>query len=638
MKNENIMKGIWKQEFIGEVLENNPHADIMLISKAYDFALAAHSGQKRLSGDDYFEHVLTVAYILADMHMDSETIAAAFLHDVLEDTKTNKEQLQREFGKAVTSIVEGVTKKIVLKSTAEDRAENIRKILLATIKDSRVILVKLADRLHNMRTLKYLSQEQQREIAKETLEVYVPIAYKLGMYRVKSELEDLCLRFIEPGIYQELKARVSKKKEEREKEVKKIVTAVKKLLDDNNLPAGVVGRAKNFYGIYKKMLNKKIPFEDVRDLSAIRVITTSGENCYKILNAIHSKWTPILNRFDDYITNPKPNLYRSLHTEVLFDNKPVEVQIRTLEMHHIAEEGIAAHWRYKNTERDKQFDRKIAWLKQILEWRGSESAKDLVESLKVDMFKDEIYVLTPKGDPIHLPEKATPIDFAYAVHTEIGNNCKAAKVNGNIVPLHHELNPGDVVEIVTSKDAKPSRQWLKIAKTNFAREKIRKALGISSEDIAKKQDEALTPAEIIQRIDAKGAKASLLQLPKCCYLKYGEAAFGYKSKDAHLIIHHYTCENLRSLPQARLVKLDWKPEKKQLTSLIIEITDRVGIFADILNTLTGHMLKVESVNTKTARNKLYVNFEISGITSPEQQGEMVKKLKAIRNVVSVKAA
>ena len=637
MKNVIVAKGVGKKEFIDKVLEHNPHADVVLIGKAFDYALAAHAGQKRLSGDDYFEHVLNVAYVLADMHMDSETIAAAFLHDVLEDTKITKEQLQREFGKAVTSIVEGVTKKIALKSTPEDRAENIRKILLATIKDSRVILVKLADRLHNMRTLKYLSHEQQREIAQETLEVYVPIAYKLGMYRVKSELEDLCLRFIEPGIYQELKFRVAKKQDEREKEVKKIVAAVKKLLDENNLPAAVMGRAKNFYGIYKKMLAKKIPFEEVRDLSAIRVITTTTDNCYKTLNLIHAKWTPIVNRFDDYITNPKPNLYQSLHTEIMFDHKPVEVQIRTVTMHHIAEEGIAAHWRYKDTERDKHFDRKIAWLKQILEWRSSESAKDLVESLKVDMFKDEIYVLTPKGDPIHLPEKATPIDFAYAVHTEIGNKCKAAKVNGSIVPLDHELNPGDVVEIITAKDAKPSRQWLNIVKTGFAKEKIRKALGINRE-LAKKEGDILTSAEIMEKIDLQGVKSSHLQLPKCCYLKYGEGAFGYKSKDGHLIIHHNSCENLKALPQNKLIKLDWKAEQKQLTSLIIEIVDRVGIFAEILNTLTAQMLKVESVNTKTSRNKLYVSFEISGVTSAQQQEELVKKIKAIRNVVSVKAA
>ncbi len=637
MKNENIAKEMGKKEFVEQVVANNPRADTALIGKAYDFAMSAHAGQKRISGDEYFEHVLNVAYILSGMHMDSETIAAALLHDVIEDTKTTKEHLKREFGSAVASIVEGVTKKIALKTTPEDRAENIRKVLLATIKDIRVILVKLADRLHNMRTLKYLPQGQQREIARETLEIYVPVAYKLGMYRVKSELEDLCLRFLEPGIYMELKARIAKKKEEREKEVKKVVAAVKRLIEENSIPAAVAGRAKNFYGIYKKMLAKKIPFEEVRDLSAIRVITTSTENCYKALNAIHSKWTPILNRFDDYIANPKPNMYQSLHTEVLFEGKPVEVQIRTLEMHHIAEEGIAAHWRYKKTEKDRQFDRKVAWLKQVLEWRSSESAKDFVESLKVDMFKDEIYVLTPKGDPIHLPEKATPIDFGYAVHTEIGNHCKAAKVNGSIVPLDYELSPGDVVEIITSKDAKPSRQWLKFVKTNFAREKVRRALGISAEDTGKKGWEVLTPAEILEKIDAKEIKHSLLQAARCCYLKIDEKPVGYKAKDGHVIIHHSKCENVKALPEGKLIKLSWKEEPKQRTSLMIELVDRVGIFAEILNTLTAAMAKVESVNTKTAGNKLYVNFEVSGIGS-ESQEELVKKLKAIRNVVGVKAA
>lgn len=636
MKNENLASGMGKEGFLKHVLANNPKANTALIGRAYDFAQAAHSGQKRMSGEDYFQHALNVAHILAEMHMDSETIAAALLHDVIEDTKTTKEQVKREFGNAIASIVEGVTKKIALKTTGEDRAENIRKILLASIKDIRVILVKLADRLHNMRTLKYLTQGQQREIAQETLEIYVPIAYKLGMYRMKSELEDLCLRFLEPGIYQELKARVAKKKEEREREVKRIVAAVKKLLDDNNIPAAVVGRAKNFYGIYKKMLAKRISFEEVRDLSAIRVITTSADNCYKALNLIHSKWTPILNRFDDYITSPKPNMYQSLHTEVLFDNRPAEVQIRTLAMHHVAEEGIAAHWRYKGTQRDRQFDRKVAWLKQILEWRSSESAKDFVESLKVDMFRDEIYVLTPKGDPIHLPEKATPIDFAYAVHTEIGNKCKAAKVNGSIVPLDYELSPGDVVEIITSKDAKPSRQWLAIAKTGFAKEKIRRALGIAGEDTARKEGHALTAAEIIGKIDAKGIKASLLQVPKCCYLKYGEPAAGYKSKDGHVIIHHRNCENIKELPQNKLIELGWKEERKRITSLMIEIVDRIGIFADILNTLTSQMLKVESVNTKSTRNKLYLSFEISGINGAAQQEELAKKLKSVRNVVSVK--
>lgn len=634
MKNDSL-SNVGKKEFLDHILANNSHANLALIGKAYDFAQAAHAGQKRMSGDEYFEHVVNVAYILAGMHSDSETIAAALLHDVLEDTKARKEQLKKEFGGAVASIVEGVTKKIALEN-GEDRAENIRKILLATIKDIRVILLKLADRMHNMRTLKYLPQEQQREIARETLEIYVPVAYKLGMYRIKSELEDLCLRFLEPGIYQELKGRVSKKKEEREREVKKIVVAVKRLLDDSKIDAAVIGRAKNFYSIYKKMLNKKIPFEDVRDLSAVRIITKTTHDCYRIMNLIHSKWTPILNRFDDYIQNPKPNMYQSIHTEIMFDNKPVEVQIRTWEMHHIAEEGIAAHWRYKDTERDKQFDRKIAWLKQILEWRSSESAKDLVESLKVDMFKDEIYVLTPKGDPIHLPEMATPIDFAYAVHTEIGNTCKAAKVNGNIVPLDYELSPGDVVEIMTAKDAKPSRQWMKTAKTGFAREKIRKALGIGHEETGKKEA-TLSPSELLARIDTLGIRQSLLQAPRCCHIKEGQPIVGYKAKDGHVIVHYSGCENVKSLPQNRLTRLGWAQDKNPgASSLTIELVDRVGILAEILNTLTAQMLNVVSVNSKTTKSKLYVNFEISGISNAAQQEEITNRLKGIKNVVNVK--
>src|SRR3989338_867669 len=634
MKNENLVMGVGKREFLEQVLVNNPRADTSLISRAYDFAAAAHSGQKRVSGEEYFQHVLNVASILSGMHMDSETIAAALLHDVLEDTRTAKEKLKREFGSAVAGLVEGVTKKIAITATPEYRAENIRKVLLATIKDVRVILLKLADRLHNMRTLKYLGPLQQREIAQETLEVYVPIAYKLGMYRIKSELEDLCLRFLEPGIYQELKARVVKKKEEREREVKKIVTAVRKVIEANNLPdTVVVGRAKNFYSIYKKMLSKKIPFEEVRDLSAIRVITTTPETCYRALNIIHSKWTPILNRFDDYIANPKPNMYQSLHTEVLFDGKPVEVQIRTLNMHHIAEEGIAAHWRYKDTERDRQFDRNVAWLKQIMEWRGSENAKKPVESLKVDMFRDEIYVLTPKGDPIHLPEKATPVDFAYAVHTEIGNTCKAAKVNGGIVSLDYELSPGDVVEIMTSKTSRPSRQWLGFAKTGFAREKIRRALGIPSDDSWKKSWEALTAAEAAGKLDLKGIKPSLVKIPKCCRLIPGEPVMGYRSRDGHLIVHHHACEKILEMQHDRVVKIGWKGEKKPAIALMVEINDRVGIFADLLNTLTTDMVKVESVNPKTYKGKLYVNFEVSGIADLDA---LISRIKAVRSVLSVK--
>jgi GTP diphosphokinase / guanosine-3',5'-bis(diphosphate) 3'-diphosphatase len=633
MINESIVKNVGKGIFIERVLENNPRANTKLIEQAYDFAMTAHSGQKRVSGDEYFEHVMNVAYILADMHMDSETVAAALLHDVLEDTKVSKKQLEKLFGKSITGLVEGVTKTISLKTTPEDRAENIRKVLLATIKDIRVIFLKLADRLHNMRTLKFLSPEKQKEISRETLEVYVPIAYKIGMYRIKSELEDLCMRFLEPELYQELKNKISKKKEVRDKEVKRIVSAVNSLLVKNKMPVRVFGRAKNFYSIYKKMRKKEIPFEEIRDLYAIRVVTVSPENCYKILSLVHSKWTPIPNRFDDYISHPKPNMYQSLHTEILFDNKPVEVQVRSLSMHHVAEEGLAAHWRYKDTERDKQFDRKITWLKQILEWRSSESAKDFVESLKVDMFKDEIYVMTPKGDAVHLPEKATPIDFAYAVHTEIGSKCRAAKVNGAIVPLDYELSPGDVVEIITSKVPKPSRQWLRSAKTAFARNKIRKLLGIKGDEA---RNVVLTSVEILSKLDLKDVKKSLYQVPGCCDIKYRSRVVGIKSKDGHITLHHKGCDGIKPGHKSKLIKFSWMPETEKYSSLIVEITDRVGIFADLLNTITSEHIKVESVNTKSAKHNLLISFEISGLIDVKQKNDLNKKLKSISNVESVR--
>ncbi|MBI2137611.1 bifunctional (p)ppGpp synthetase/guanosine-3',5'-bis(diphosphate) 3'-pyrophosphohydrolase, partial [Candidatus Woesearchaeota archaeon] len=406
---ELLSEGLNKEQFLNAIISYNPKADMKKISAAYDFAKNAHQGQKRRSGEDFFSHAKECAYLVAMMKLDTNAICAALLHDVLEDTKTKPETLESQFGTETLQLVEGVTKEPSNRAMHNYRAENIRKILLATAKDVRVIMIKLADRLHNMRTLKYLPQESQKEIAKETLEIYVPIAYKLGMYRLKSELEDLCLKHLQPEIYQQLKQKIAKKKNRREREVAKVIHAVRKLLGEKGIDARVSGRAKNFYGIYKKMIKKGLRFEEIRDLSAVRVIVKDAENCYSALEAIHSKWKP-LKEYDDYIKNPKPNLYQSLHTDITFDNKPIEVQIRTQEMHHIAEEGIAAHWQYKETERDKKFDRKISWLKQIMDWRSKETAQDLVESFKIDIFKDEIIVMTPKGDSIPLPEKATPVD------------------------------------------------------------------------------------------------------------------------------------------------------------------------------------------------------------------------------------
>ncbi len=622
---ELLTEGMSKEQFLEQVLSYNPNADIKKITAAYDFATEAHRGQKRESGKDFFSHVKDVAYFVATIKLDTDAICAALLHDVLEDTDTKPEVIERLFGKTVLQLVEAVTKEFSNSAMEHSRAENIRKILLATAKDVRVILIKLADRLHNMRTLKYLPLPSQKEIAKETLEIYVPIAYKLGMYRIKSELEDLCLKHLQPEIYQQLKSKIATKKIERERDVQKIIRAVRRLLGEKNVNARVSGRAKNFYSIYKKMIKKGLRFEDIRDLSAIRIIVPNTDECYKALETIHRKWQPIDGRFDDYIKNQKPNLYQSLHTEIIFDKRPVEVQIRTHDMHHVAEEGIAAHWQYKETERDKRFDRKIGWLKQILDWRQAESAQELVESFKIDIFRDEIYVLTPKGDPLPLPEKATPVDFAYAVHTEIGNHCKAAKVNGKIQPLDHELDAGDVVEIITAKNAKPSRQWLQFAKTNFAREKIRKAVGITTE-----------PAKVSRRIttaeDIIAPDNIPLRLQKCCYIRLGEDIAGIKNKDA-LQVHSRYCEVVRNVADDKKVKLTWKHHERS-KQIELDIKDRTGIFADILSTLTMNDIKVNSVDTKAAKHTLRVKLDVS--SDEEHLAKALPRLKQVKDVISVK--
>ena len=376
------------------------------------------------------------------------------------------------------------------------------------------------------------------------------------------------------------------------------------------------------------MIKKNIAFEEVRDLSAIRIILESPDDCYKVLEAIHSKWEPVKSGFDDYIKSPKPNMYQSLHTDVVFDKKTVEVQIRTHNMHHVAEEGIAAHWQYKDTERDKKFERKISWLKQILDWRSNETAHDLVESFKIDIFKDEIYIVTPKGDPIPLPEKSTPVDFAYAVHSEVGDRCKAAKVNGNIQPLDYELKSGDVVEIVTAKNAKPSRQWLNFAKTTFAREKIRKAIGITGETLKRPNKRISMPTDILSN------ESLPMRLQKCCYIRYEESIIGQKFKDA-VHVHSRFCEQVKKIPEDKKVKLWWKQEERK-KELEIELKDRSGIFADILSTLTTDDIRVRSINTKAAKNSLRLMLQISG--DDEKLGKVIPRLKQVRNVIRVKAS
>jgi len=458
-----------------------PQADLNLIKKAFRYSAKAHREQKRYSGEPYTSHLLEVAKILADLELDMITIVAGILHDVIEDTDTPLSTVKEEFGEEIAMLVNGVTKlsKISFKTREEQQAENFRKMFLAMAEDVRVILIKLADRLNNMRTLQYIPPHKRVKVARETLEIYVPIANRLGISRIQWELEDLSLRYLEPTKYKGVVNRIAKNRLERESYVESIKDIIKKEIQKVNIEAEIQGRPKNIYSIYKKMENGEKEFFQIYDLIAIRMICNSIRDCYAILGLLHSIWKPMPGRFKDYIAMPKSNMYQSLHTTVVTPKgEPLEIQIRTWEMHKTAEYGIAAHWKYKekvDLKKDKKLEERLSWLRQILEWQKDlKDPKEFMENLKIGLFQDEVFTFTPKGDVKILPSGSTPIDFAYLIHTDVGHRCMGAKVNKKIIPLDYKLKSGDIVEILTSKSSRgPSRDWLKIAKTSGAKNRIR---------------------------------------------------------------------------------------------------------------------------------------------------------------------
>ncbi|MBP3656892.1 MAG: bifunctional (p)ppGpp synthetase/guanosine-3',5'-bis(diphosphate) 3'-pyrophosphohydrolase [Clostridia bacterium] len=467
-------------ELIGTMIKYHPEANVELVKKAYAFAEKAHEGQMRKSGEPYFVHPLIVAGILAKLMLDAPTIAAGLLHDTVEDCESvTQELITKEFGQEVSLLVDGVTKlkRLDFSSKVEQQAESIRKMILAMSKDIRVVLIKLADRTHNMRTLKSQPPESQKRIAQETLDIYAPLAHRLGVYKIKQELEDLCLRYLDPEGYQNLIVKVGMKRAEREANIRGVIGTLSDKIKEMNIRYEIDGRPKHFYSIYRKMVLQQKPFEQIFDLIAIRVLVDSVQDCYAVLGIVHTLWKQVPNRFKDYISTPKPNMYQSLHTTVVGENgMPFEVQIRTYEMHRIAEYGIAAHWRYKEGKQVADgLDNKLYWLRQILDWQNdTRDSEEFIKSLKVDLFSDEVFVFTPKGEIIDLPRGATPIDFAYRIHSAVGNKCVGAKVNGRIVTLDTPLDTGDFVEIITQQSSKgPSRDWLKIVKTSQAKSKIR---------------------------------------------------------------------------------------------------------------------------------------------------------------------
>lgn len=466
-------------EFFKKINSIYSEEEAKMIEKAYFFAEDAHHNQKRASGEDYFTHPFNVAQILISLSMDANTIMAAFLHDVLEDTPVSASDIKKEFGAEVLGLVEGVTKldKIEFKSHEEEQAENFKKIFVSMAKDIRVIIIKLADRLHNMRSLNFLSKERQLRMANETLEIFAPLAGRLGISNIKCELEDLCLKYIDPESYEYLIINIDVKLSERKNFVAKVVDELKEILLESNIKGDVYGRPKHFYSIYKKMKNKGKTLEQIYDLTAVRVLVNSVDECYELLGKIHKRWSPMPGRIKDYIAMPKENMYQSLHTTVVTTFGQIfEIQIRTYEMNNIAEYGIAAHWQYKEKrESADSFDKRLSWIREVMEWQGGlKDSKEFLESIKDDIYNAELLVFTPKGKVINLVAGSTAVDFAYRIHTEVGHKCVGVKINGKIMPISTVLNVGDVVEILTSNNSKgPSWDWLKIAKSSGARAKIK---------------------------------------------------------------------------------------------------------------------------------------------------------------------
>ncbi len=495
------------ENLLDKIKKNCHNVDIDMIKKAFCYAEKAHKHQKRESGEPYIIHPLAVAEILADLGMDTSTICAGLLHDVIEDTDCSYDDAVSMFNEEIANLIDGVTKLTKLgemeyKTKEEQQADNVRKMLLAMAKDIRVIIIKLSDRLHNMRTLKYVPKEKQKRKAKETLDIYAPLAHRLGISKIKWELEDLCFRYLHEEEYYNLVHDIAEKRVERESYIESIVKDLYEKLDSSGIDSDIDGRPKHFYSIYRKMVNKNKSLEEIFDLTAVRILVNSVKDCYAALGIVHTIYRPIPGRFKDYIAMPKPNMYQSLHTTVIGpQGKTFEIQIRTFEMHKTAEYGIAAHWKYKegnssNKDGNKDFEKKLVWLRDMLEWQKETSdAAEFIESFKIDLFSDEVFVFTPKGTVINLCHDATPIDFAYRIHTDVGNKCVGAKVNGKIVPLDYTLKTGEIVEILTSANSKgPNMDWLNIAKSNQSKSKIK--LWFKR---AKKEENILKGKELLEK-------------------------------------------------------------------------------------------------------------------------------------------
>src|SRR6266699_1972842 len=563
-------------ELLEKLKKNRPSDDPWMLRRAYEIATERQHDQFRSSGDPYLSHLLEVAHILADMRMDAITLSAALLHDVIEDTEFPVSRIQERFGEETARLVEGVTKIGRLNMLAPEarQAENVRKMLLAMVHDVRVVVVKLADRLHNMRTIEFLETEKQQRIARETLEIYSPIAHRLGMGLIRNELEDLSFRVLEPESFLALQKEVSDNQPLHHKFLQEVQAEIRTKLVESGIPAELEARVKGLCSLHRKLERQQRGLEQVYDLLAVRVITDSERNCYAALGVIHHIWRPVPGRFKDYIAMPRPNLYQSLHTTVIHGGQPFEVQIRTRQMHRIAEQGVAAHWRYKDGTNASEDDQRVVWMRQLIEWaREMREPAEFLSTLKVDLYPEEVYIFTPKGKVLTLPRGATPVDFAYSIHTDVGHQCVGAKVNGQMVPLRHPLSNGDVVEIATQKGHGPSRDWLSFVRTSRARSKIRQWINLNERKQAKEVGRRLIERE------ARQAGLSLRKISEEEFLRvasaYGHpkvedlyAAVGYGKYSARQVLAQLTGQSMEEKPQG---------ETPDATKIVTSVKRMLGI-------------------------------------------------------------
>jgi guanosine-3',5'-bis(diphosphate) 3'-pyrophosphohydrolase len=644
-------------------------SDAGLVERAYRFAVGAHAAQKRLSGEPYIIHPLHVAKILHEMGFDSQVIAAALLHDTVEDTGVQLAEISLQFGKEIAALVDGVTKisRIRSENIKHRQAENIRKILFSMVGDIRVILIKLADKLHNMRTLEYMNREKAQSVARETLGIYAPIADRLGMARFKIELEDLALKHLDPGFYNDIKNYLMQSKSVREIYIEKVKEVLQREFKQYGVKAGITGRAKHLYSIYKKMKDKDKSLDEIFDLFAMRIVTRSVKECYEVLGIVHKLWMPFRGRFKDYIAMPKSNMYQSLHTTVIGpEGKTLEVQIRTEQMEIIAEEGISAHWAYKEGKKDLAgIEKELKWLKKLKTWKESmDNPSGFMEDLQKDLLEDEIYVFTPKGDVFELPIDSTPIDFAFKIHTEVGNHCIGAKVNDRIAPLRKPLHSGEVVSILTAKNSTPSLEWLDVVKTSRARHKIKAFFAAQEEkrDEEKREEEKLKTEQpgALQRetlppprgerkteagryaageysLIAEGEKNVQIRLAQCCTPHPGDAIIGYITRGKGITVHRVDCTNLKSIRDysRRRITVEWEEKTRKIYTVNITSKDRSGLLMDITTAMANANANIVELHMKSSQGSTVKAVFRVQIKHEQQLKMFIKDIKSIPDIVSI---